>query len=96
MKHRIWLQVALILLLATPIMAQQKDQPWYRSDLTFYYEPLRDPQFVPAAKADFLQDEDRVLGVSQNGVSKAYRMAILRVHHILHDQLGTLPILVTW
>jgi hypothetical protein len=60
------------------------------------YEPMREPQFVPASRATFLKDGDYVMGVSENGVSKAYRTDIIAWHHIIHDQLGGMPILATW
>jgi hypothetical protein len=86
----------LALLTAAPMLAQERSAFVPRGDLTIAFEPLRDPQFVTAAKADFLKDTDMVLGVSERGVSKAYRTDILAWHHITHDQLGKLPILVTW
>ncbi len=57
---------------------------------------LRDPRFVPAAQASFLGDRDQVLGVSGEGVAKAYSIPVLAYHHIVQDQLGQLPMLVTW
>jgi len=60
------------------------------------YEPMREPHFAPASQANFLKDEDLVMGVSENGVSKVYRTDIIAWHHIIHDQLGKMPILATW
>jgi hypothetical protein len=60
------------------------------------YEPMREPHFAAAFQANFLKDEDRILGVSENGDSKAYRTDIIAWHHIIHDQLGKMPILATW
>ncbi len=57
---------------------------------------LQKPQFVPAAQADFLKDSDRVVGVAGKGVAKAYSVPMIGWHHIIHDQLGDLPILPTW
>src|SRR5712692_1322922 len=59
-------------------------------------EPMREPHFTPAAKADFLKGEDQVVGVSAYGVSKAYPRRIIAWHHIVQDQLGNIPILATW
>jgi hypothetical protein len=86
----------LVLLVTAPLLAQERSAFVARGDLRIDFEPLRNPQFVPAAKADFLKDTDVVLGVSESGVSKAYRTDILAWHHITHDQLGKLPVLVTW
>lgn len=76
----------------TPAAAQVAERPTGLGP----FEPLHQPRFVPAAKADFLKSEDQVLGVSANGVAKAYRTDALAWHHIIHDQLGNTPILATW
>lgn len=60
------------------------------------FEALDAPQFVSAAQADFLDEADRVLGVSGAGVAKAYPVPVVAWHHIIHDRLGDLPILPTW
>jgi len=59
-----------------------------------YY--LRAPEFVDAAKATFLTDDDHVIGVAGEGVAKAYPAAAVTWHHGLEDHLGRLPIFVTW
>jgi len=58
---------------------------------TGQFDPVREPHFAAAAQADFLKDSDHVMGVSANGVSKAYRTDIITYHHIIHDQLGKMP-----
>lgn len=60
------------------------------------YEHLSTPRFVPAGQAHFMKNDDAVLGVSANGVAKAYQAPVAAWHHIIFDQLGTAPILVTW
>ena len=57
---------------------------------------LRNPEFVDASKATFLKDDDKVIGVEGNGVSKAYPAAEAIWHHAVEDQLGKLPIFVTF
>jgi len=59
-----------------------------------YY--LRAPEFVAAAKAAFLKDDDHVIGVAGEGVAKAYPAAAVTWHHGLEDRLGKLRIFVTW
>ncbi|MCI0517240.1 MAG: DUF3179 domain-containing protein [Woeseiaceae bacterium] len=54
------------------------------------------PQFVRADKAAFLDPEDRVLGVSINGISKAYPVKILNFHEIVNDTIGGQSIVVTY
>ena len=88
------LPISLLLFLAVPPLA--KAQVAERPKGLSTFEPLRDPHFVPAAKANFLRSEDQVLGVSVNGVAKAYPTQVMAWHHIIQDQLGSIPILATW
>ncbi|MCG7900152.1 MAG: DUF3179 domain-containing protein [Candidatus Thiodiazotropha weberae] len=54
------------------------------------------PQFVHAKDADFLQPEDRILGVERNGVVKAYPINILNWHEIVNDHFKQEPIVITF
>lgn len=54
------------------------------------------PHFVNANAADFLQASDRVLGITRNGVSKAYPVAILNWHEIVNDRFADEPVVVTF
>lgn len=60
------------------------------------FERLRTPRFVPASEATFMKDADRVMGVSADGIAKAYLVPVVAWHHIVFDQLRSAPILVTW
>ena len=94
MNKRTWLRViGLILVVIAPAAAQQPQQA---SRLPMAIVPLREPHFVPAAKADFLKSDDRVIGVSENGVSKAYEPGVLAFHHVVQDGLGKAPIIAGW
>ena len=79
-----------------PTRAQQT--PWVFRDFAMgggnYY--LRAPEFVDASKATFLKDDDHLIGVTGEGVTKAYPAAAVTWHHGLEDRLGKLPIFVTW
>jgi hypothetical protein len=44
------------------------------------------PEFVPAAGAAFLQDDDIVLGVASGGVAKAFPAGDLSQHGSVFDQ----------
>ena len=57
--------------------------------------PIYDPVFESAMQAP-LQDEELVLGLTLNGESKAYPITVLRRREMVNDQLGGIPILVTW
>ena len=49
---------------------------------------LTRPEVVGAKAAKFLGDQDRVLGVVVDGVSRAYPVNVLNWHEIVNDELG--------
>ena len=57
---------------------------------------IDEPRFVKPADAHFLQADDRVLGISRNGVSKAYPIAILNWHEIVNDGFAGEPVVVSF
>jgi Protein of unknown function (DUF3179) len=94
MNNPLWLRViGLAVLTAAPLAGQQ---PREENRPPMPFVPLLEPRFIPAAKADFLKDGDRVVGVSENGVSKAYQPKVLAFHHVVQDNLKELPIIATW
>jgi len=94
MGRSAWLQwMCLILLSATTLLAQP---PQKEGGPPMPFVPLREPHFVTASKADFLKAADRVVGVSENGVSKAYEPSVLAFHHVVQDNLKEMPIIATW
>lgn len=60
------------------------------------YTAILDPQFVPAAQANFLQEYDTLIGVAHGTVAKAYPAADLAQHGSVNDQTPDAPIEVTW
>ena len=54
------------------------------------------PQFVEAGEADFLKDDDRVLGVTVEGIAKAYPIRILNYHEVVNDRFGDQAVAVTY
>ena len=60
------------------------------------FVPLDNPEFVSADAATFLQPEDRVLGLTVGGESRAYPISMMTFHHVANDELGGLPVLVTF
>jgi hypothetical protein len=57
---------------------------------------IDDPLFVPAAEADFMRDDETVIGVVHDGQAKAYSLWHLDRHEIVNDRLGRDPVAVTW
>jgi hypothetical protein len=58
-------------------------------------EPIYDPQFVRPAESG-LEPDDLVMGVSINGDSRAYPIRYLQWREMVNDEVGGIPILVTW
>jgi len=54
------------------------------------------PGFVSIKKSEWLKDEDLVVGVTKNEMSKAYPLRILVWHEAVNDAIGDDPILVTY
>jgi|SRR5579884_698580 hypothetical protein len=46
------------------------------------------PKMVKAADADFLDDDEYVLGITLNGESRAYPTRFAAFHHVINDKLG--------
>ena len=57
---------------------------------------LVDPDFVSAEEADYLPDEELVLGLVWKGEARAYPFRILVWHEIANDVIQGDPLLVTW
>ncbi len=54
------------------------------------------PKFVPLAEVSDLAETEPVVGVTVNGVSRAYPLRILMYHEIVNDTLGGIPVTVTY
>ncbi len=54
------------------------------------------PVFVDASKASFLKNNDDVLGLSFNGINKAYPIRILNWHEIVNDKFNKESVLVSY
>ena len=57
---------------------------------------IDDPIFVAAAGANFVADSDIVIGLELNGEAKAYPLSILVWHEIVNDEVGGVPVAVTY
>jgi hypothetical protein len=57
---------------------------------------IDEPRFLPARDADFLDGEDRVLGLVQDGEARAYPIRIMNWHEIVNDRFGGTPVAVTY
>jgi hypothetical protein len=57
---------------------------------------IASPLFISAEQADFLDPDDRVLGISRDGSSKAYPVRILNRHEVVNDWIREKPIVITY
>ncbi len=57
---------------------------------------IDDPAFVEARDADWLDPNDTVIGLEQNGEARAYPLGILNVHEIVNDEVGGEEVAVTY
>ena len=60
------------------------------------FVPLDNPDVVAAETVTFLQPDDRVLGLTVNGESRAYPVNMMTFHHVANDIVGGEPVLVTF
>jgi Protein of unknown function (DUF3179) len=72
---------------AQPPAAPPRDLP---------YVAVHNPEFISASQATFLQPEDRVIGVVEGEIAKAFPAAILSQHGLVQDEAPGGPIAVTW
>lgn len=57
---------------------------------------LTDPKFENTTAVKWLNDESRVLGISKNGIAKAYPLNIMNWHEIVNDQFGSDYVMVSY
>jgi len=57
---------------------------------------IDNPVFISPDQASFLKEDDRVLGLSFNGISKAYAIRILNFHELVNDNFNQHPVTVSF
>lgn len=57
---------------------------------------LLKPRFVPADRADFLRDDDIVMGFAHGDEARAYPIRILNWHELVNDTVGGQKIVVSY
>jgi len=60
------------------------------------YAAIEHAEFIPASQATFMSDRDRLIGVTDGKIAKAYPAGILAQHGLAQDELAAGPIAVTW
>ena len=57
---------------------------------------IDEPKFVGASEADFVSDDDLVIGVNYQSEIKSYPLFIMTWHEIVNDYFGDVPVAVTY
>ncbi len=58
---------------------------------------ITDPAFVAAGLAEqWMEPDELVVGLSINGQHRAYPIKVLSRHEIVNDDVGGVPVTVTW
>ena len=57
---------------------------------------ISDPKLIQANEADFLASDDRVVGISIDGIAKAYPISILNWHEIVNDKINDQSYAITY
>lgn len=57
---------------------------------------IDNPRFVQAGATDHLKPETRILGLSWNGIAKAYPIGIMNWHEIVNDRFAEEPVVITY
>lgn len=60
------------------------------------FHPLPGPRYATAGAASFVEASDLVLAVERGGEAVAYPIRLMGYHHIVHDVVGKVPIVVTY
>lgn len=90
---RWWQKAAALLLLIVCLFSA-----WFarQNHFEWMFNPLKNPAYAAASKADFVDPSDMVLGVKINGEDAAYPVRLLAYHHLVQDVVGGKPIVATY
>jgi hypothetical protein len=88
-KGRTLAGVAVVLLAGSAFLARQNHFEWM-------FQPLPQPEFVEAAEAKDVAEDDLVLGLRVGEEARAYPVLALAYHHIVNDSIAGEPIVATY
>lgn len=84
-----WGWTALGCMAALALFAGAFYHPWV-------FRPVREPRYVPADEATFLEPDDEVIGVEVDGEARAYPLLMIIRPHVVIDRVGDRPIAATF
>jgi hypothetical protein len=68
----------------------------WQNPFEWMFNPLAQPQYVPASRASFVDAGDLVLAVTRDGDAAAYPIRQIAYHHVINDRIGRTPAVVTY
>src|SRR5580765_3922254 len=86
---RVALVIILLPLLAATLFAGQNHIEWM-------FNPLVHTAYAKTNEASFVNDNDMVLAVTNNGESVAYPVRLMAYHHLAQDVVGGTPLVATY
>ena len=91
--RRRWQKVLLVLVLI-PLLAAA----WFarQNHFEWMFNPLANAGYVKGSDARFVEDNDVVLAVVNNGEAAAYPIRQMAYHHLVQDVVGGTPIVATY
>ena len=71
---------------------------WFsrQNHFEWMFNPLPNPAYAGASEAAFIDNGDYVIAVELNGDAAAYPIRQMAYHHIVHDIVGGVPLVVTY
>lgn len=71
---------------------------WFarQNHFEWMFNPLPRPSYARVDAATFVDDKDLVLAVERNGEAAAFPIRQLAYHHLVHDTVGGVPLVVTY
>jgi hypothetical protein len=71
---------------------------WFarQNHFEWMFNPLPDPTYAPATRADFVDGRDMVVAVEIGGDAVAWPVRQMGYHHIVQDKVGGVPVVSTY
>jgi len=89
-----WWSKALLVLIILPLLAST----WFarQNHFEWMFNPLANSAYAKPSEATFVDDNDVVLAVENNGEAAAYPVRLMAYHHLVQDVLGGTQIVATY
>lgn len=91
---RRWWRKAILVVLLLPLFAST----WFarQNHFEWMFNPLARATYAKVDEAGFVNDNDMVMTVKNNGEAVAYPVRLMAYHHVVQDVVGGTPIVVTY